>query len=79
MRGAPPPDKKLLEYYFAFACIWAFGGCMLVDKVRGASELAAALVCSCTLAGLLRLLSSAVLRAAAARALHSTSCQAVWC
>ncbi len=33
VRGAPPPDKKLLEYHFVFACIWAFGGCMLVDKV----------------------------------------------
>ena len=33
MRGAPPPDKKLLEYQFVFACVWAFGGCMLVDKV----------------------------------------------
>lgn len=32
-RGSPPPDKKLLEYKFVFACIWAFGGCMLVDKV----------------------------------------------
>jgi Dynein heavy chain AAA lid domain len=34
VRGAPPPDKKLLEHHFVFACIWAFGGCMLVDKVR---------------------------------------------
>jgi hypothetical protein len=34
VRGAPPPDKKLLEYHFVFACIWAFGGCMMVDKVR---------------------------------------------
>jgi hypothetical protein len=33
VRGAPPPDKKLLEYHFVFACIWAFGGCMMVDKV----------------------------------------------
>lgn len=33
VRGAPPPDKKLLHYHFVFACIWAFGGCMLVDKV----------------------------------------------
>lgn len=33
VRGAPPPDKKLLEYQFVFACVWAFGGCMLVDKV----------------------------------------------
>lgn len=34
VRGAPPPDKKLLEYHFVFACVWAFGGCMMVDKVR---------------------------------------------
>ena len=33
VRGAPPPDKKLLEHHFVFACIWAFGSCMLVDKV----------------------------------------------
>ncbi|KAL4450636.1 hypothetical protein ABPG77_000992 [Micractinium sp. CCAP 211/92] len=33
-RGAPPPDKKLLEYHFVFACIWAFGGCLLVDKLN---------------------------------------------
>jgi hypothetical protein len=33
VRGAPPPDKKLLEYHFVFACVWSFGGCMLVDKV----------------------------------------------
>ncbi|KAI8473051.1 MAG: flagellar outer dynein arm heavy chain beta [Monoraphidium minutum] len=33
VRGAPPPDKKLLEYHFVFACIWAFGGCLMVDKV----------------------------------------------
>lgn len=33
VRGAPPPDKKLLEHHFVFACIWAFGGCLLVDKV----------------------------------------------
>eukprot|EP00955_Chlamydomonas_euryale_P098702 365162-Chlamydomonas_euryale.AAC.26 len=33
VRGAPPPDKKLLEFHFVFACVWAFGGCMLVDKV----------------------------------------------
>lgn len=26
-------DKKLLEYHFVFACVWAFGGTMLVDKV----------------------------------------------
>lgn len=37
VRGAPPPDKKLLEYHFVFACVWAFGGCMLVDKVGHAS------------------------------------------
>ncbi len=23
----------MLHYHFVFACIWAFGGCMLVDKV----------------------------------------------
>ncbi len=34
VRGAPPPDKKLLEHHFVFACVWAFGGCMMVDKVR---------------------------------------------
>ena len=33
VRGAPPPDKKLVEHHFVFACVWAFGGCMLVDKV----------------------------------------------
>ncbi len=38
VRGAPPPDKKLLEYHFVFACVWAFGGCMLVDKVRRAAR-----------------------------------------
>lgn len=32
-RGGPPPDKKLLEHHFVFACIWAFGGCLLVDKI----------------------------------------------
>ena len=32
-RSAPPPDKKLLEHHFVFACVWAFGGCMLVDNV----------------------------------------------
>lgn len=37
VRGAPPPDKKLLEYHFVFACVWAFGGSMLVDKVGGQS------------------------------------------
>jgi hypothetical protein len=39
VRGAPPPDKKLLEYHFVFACVWAFGGCMLVDKVRPCATL----------------------------------------
>ena len=33
VRGTPPPDKRLLEHHFVFACIWAFGGTMLVDKV----------------------------------------------
>jgi hypothetical protein len=42
VRGAPPPDKKLLEYHFVFACVWAFGGCMLVDKVRQARQTVAA-------------------------------------
>lgn len=32
-RGAPPPDKKLLEHHFVFACVWAFGGCLAADKV----------------------------------------------
>jgi dynein heavy chain len=26
------PDKKVLEAQFNFACVWALGGCMLVDK-----------------------------------------------
>lgn len=34
-RGAPPPDARLLEHHFVFACVWAFGGAMLVDKVGG--------------------------------------------
>ena len=33
-RGAPPPDKRLLEHYFVYACIWAMGGCLLVDNVH---------------------------------------------
>ena len=33
VRGSPPPDKKVAEMNFVFACVWAFGGCMLVDKV----------------------------------------------
>lgn len=33
VRGAVPPDKKLLEYHFVFACVWAFGSCMMMDKV----------------------------------------------
>ena len=33
VRGGPPPDRKLLEAQFVFACVWAIGGCMLVDKV----------------------------------------------
>lgn len=32
VRGAPPPDKKLVEFQFVFACIWSFGANMLVDK-----------------------------------------------
>lgn len=33
-KGAPPPDRKLVEHHMAFACIWAFGGCAAVSKVR---------------------------------------------
>mmetsp|Transcript_25005 Transcript_25005/g.85566 ORF Transcript_25005/g.85566 Transcript_25005/m.85566 type:complete len:4525 (+) Transcript_25005:136-13710(+) len=33
VRGAPAPNNKLLEYQFVFACVWALGGAMLVDKV----------------------------------------------
>eukprot|EP00854_Cymbomonas_tetramitiformis_P002137 gene2137-2836_t len=33
VRGAPPPDKKLMEYNFVFAVTWALGGAMFVDKV----------------------------------------------
>lgn len=33
VRGAPPPDKRLLEHHFVFACVWAFGGCLLADRV----------------------------------------------
>ena len=33
VRGSPTPDKRLLEAHFVFACVWAFGGTMLVDKV----------------------------------------------
>ncbi|KAK9866454.1 hypothetical protein WJX84_011662 [Apatococcus fuscideae] len=33
VRGSPAPDKKIAEMNFVFACVWAFGGCMLVDKV----------------------------------------------
>ena len=29
---AAQPDKRLVEAYFVFACVWAFGGTMLVDK-----------------------------------------------
>ena len=29
---ASQPDKRLVEAYFVFACVWAFGGTMLVDK-----------------------------------------------
>ena len=31
-RGAPPPDKKLIELQFVFAVVWALGGCLLADK-----------------------------------------------
>ena len=33
IRGQALPEKGLLEHYFVFACIWAFGGAMLADKV----------------------------------------------
>lgn len=26
-------DKKLLEHHFVYACVWAFGGCLLSDSV----------------------------------------------
>jgi len=26
VRGGPPPDRKLLEAQFVFACVWAIGG-----------------------------------------------------
>ena len=53
VRGAPPPDTKLLEYHFVFACIWAFGSCMMVDKVCSACSLQACVAphapfCRCT-------------------------------
>ena len=32
VRGAPPPDKKIVEMQFVFAAVWALGGAMLVDK-----------------------------------------------
>lgn len=32
-KGAPTPDRKLLEHHFVFACIWAFGGCAAMSKV----------------------------------------------
>ena len=32
-KRGPPPDKRLVEYQFAFACIWAFGGPLTADKV----------------------------------------------
>ena len=25
-------DQKIVEAYFVFACIWAFGGCLAVEK-----------------------------------------------
>ena len=33
VRGGPGVDKKVLEAQFNFACVWALGGCLLVDKV----------------------------------------------
>ena len=32
-KRGPAPDKRLVEYQFAFSCIWAFGGPLSVDKV----------------------------------------------
>ena len=32
--NAPLPDKKLLEHQFVFACVWALGGALAVDKVN---------------------------------------------
>ena len=32
VRGAPPPDKKIVEMQFVYAAVWALGGAMLVDK-----------------------------------------------
>ena len=32
--NAPRPDQVLMEHHFVFACIWAIGGAMLVDKVN---------------------------------------------
>jgi dynein heavy chain len=32
--AAPAPlDRRLLEAHFVFACVWAFGGCLLADRV----------------------------------------------
>ena len=33
VRGAPAPDRKIIEMQFVYAVIWALGGAMLVDKV----------------------------------------------
>lgn len=32
-----PPDspRELYEIYFVFACVWAFGGALFQDHVRG--------------------------------------------
>uniref|UniRef100_A0A7S0GLB7 Dynein heavy chain n=1 Tax=Micromonas pusilla TaxID=38833 RepID=A0A7S0GLB7_MICPS len=32
VRGAPPPEKKIVEMQFVYAAVWALGGAMLVDK-----------------------------------------------
>ena len=32
--GAGAPNQVLMEHYFVFACVWALGGAMLVDKVN---------------------------------------------
>jgi dynein heavy chain len=29
----PPLDRRLVETHFVFSCVWAFGGCLLVDRV----------------------------------------------
>ena len=31
VRGAPPPDKKVVEYHFVFAAVWALGKAVQAD------------------------------------------------